>query len=213
MPRSKFVKTLAVIAILGMVAAACSKPKSAKSSLKATKATVPNVSAPVTAAPDTSTTAAPAAAAKKSTSTKAATTAGRTLTGGGDDAQAKLIGSQLKPISTTRGPKPYAAGVGDDTIKLDFSYDKTICGVNAVTALTAAGGALPSPTRYYRKAAVTPQTITAENEESVQVMVNYWNAHAFDAANYAPNIRNLMGNDPEHQFFGRKLVYNMIDGG
>jgi hypothetical protein len=212
MSRSKFVKTLAVIAILGMVAAACSKPKSAKSSLKATKATVPDVSAPVTAAPDTSTTAAPAAA-KKSTSTKAATTAGRTLTGGGDDAQAKLVGAQIHPISTTRGPKPYASGVGDDTVQLDFSYDKTICGVNAVTALTAAGGALPSPTRYYRKAAVTPQTITAENEESVDVMVKYWNAHAFDSANYAPNIRNLMGNDPEHQFFGRKLVYKMIDGG
>src|SRR5437588_12725436 len=105
LPRTKLVRTLALFAILGMIAAACSKPKKA-ASLKATKATVPDVSAPVTAAPATSTTAAPAAAATKKAGTsggKAATAnAPRTLTGGGDDAQAKAVGAQIKPQSTTR---------------------------------------------------------------------------------------------------------------
>ena len=45
------------------------------------------------------------------------------------------------------------------------------------------------------------------------LFLKYWNEHAFDAANYAPAIRNLMGNDASHEFFGRKLVYNVIDGG
>ena len=48
MPRSKLVRMLALFAILGMIAAACSKPKKA-ASLKTTKTTLPDVSAPVTA--------------------------------------------------------------------------------------------------------------------------------------------------------------------
>src|SRR5207237_66990 len=55
--------------------------------------------------------------------------------------------------------------------------------------------------------------VTAEGNEALKQMVQYWNDHAYDAANYAPAIRQLMGNDPKNQFFGRHLVGNIIDGG
>lgn len=79
--------------------------------------------------------------------------------------------------------------------------------------MTAAGGALPTQTRYYRSAPTTAEALAAENRESMQVMTDYWNSHAFEAAAYAPRVRELMGDDPAHQFFGRKLVFKAIDGG
>ena len=59
----------------------------------------------------------------------------------------------------------------------------------------------------------TTDQVTSENNESINLMVKYWNDHAFDAAAYAPAVRSLMGNDNAHQFYGRKLVGNIIDGG
>ena len=82
-----------------------------------------------------------------------------------------------------------------------------------VYAITAAGGALPSPTRFYRAAPNSQDGVVADTKESIDLMVKYWNDHAFDAADYAPEIRNLMGNDPKNQFYGRHLTYKLIDGG
>ena len=53
----------------------------------------------------------------------------------------------------------------------------------------------------------------SDTKEAIAQMVQFWNDHAFDVAAYLPHIRPLMGNDPHNQFFGRHLVYKLIDGG
>lgn len=213
-------RALAIVCIAGLVAAGCSKPKSATEAK--TTNTAPKVDAPVTAEGETTDTSAPdaQAAQQAGTQTQTATAAGskvKTATGlpGGtpvDEAQLKAVGSKVVPQSTQRR-KPYYSGVGENTITLDFSIDATSCGVNVVNALTAAGGALPTQSRYYRAAPTTQDRVEAETRESIDVMVKYWNAHAFDAGSYYPNIRSLMGDDVNNQFYGRHLVANIIDGG
>lgn len=211
------------LAAMSLVAA-CSKPKGLDSALQTTTATTAVVNAPVTAdtaAPElaaTDTTApqsvqatSPAAGAPRAGATRTATqTTG--ATGAGDQSQAQAVGARIKP-QTTQRRQPYYAGVGEDTIKLVFSMDATSCGVNVVNALTAAGGALPTQTRYYRAAPTTQDRVAAEVRESIDLMVKYWNEHAFQAADYAPEVRRLMGDDPKNQFFGRHLVHEIVDGG
>lgn len=207
--------------------AACSKPRDFTGAVESTATTQPPAETPVTAAGTptvegtTDTTAAgapPVAGASRSVRTAgpAATATGdpnsAVVAPGADEEQARAVGSLIKPQSTERR-KPYYAGVGEDTIKLVFSTDATSCGVNVVNALTAAGGALPSPTRYYRAAPRTVDEVNADVKESIEIMVRYWNDHAWEAAEYAPEIRKLMGDDPQRQFFGRRLVHEIIDGG
>lgn len=201
--------------MLALVAAGCSKPKQESSiGLSGTGATIPDVEAPVNseapvASTDTTVAGAPAAGGKA----KAATApTGRIAPPNVDDSQARAVGNLIRPQSTARS-KPYYAGVGEDTIKLVFSIDETSCGVNVVNALTAAGGALPTTSRYYRAAPTEQQNVVAENKEAINQMVQYWNDNAFRAADYAPEVRKLMGNDTTKQFFGRKLVHKIVDGG
>ena len=132
--------------------------------------------------------------------------------GNADNDEAHRIGNLITPQSSAR-KKPYYNGVTENAIQLDFSTDATNCGVNVVNAITAAGGALPSPTRYYRAAPTTSDQVTADNAEAIKTMVEYWNRHAFDTAAYAPKVRALMGDDVNNQFFGRHLTYKIIDGG
>jgi hypothetical protein len=202
---TKSIRVVAILAACALVGAGCSKPKSNDVAAQTTKTTADL--SPVTSAPGETTTTVATAAGKTATATN------KSGLSGGDNAQAKAVGAQLHPQSTTRGPKPYYQGVGDDTITLDFSTDPTNCGVAVVNAVTAAGGALPSPTRFYRAAPTSTTKATAEINEAIDVMVKYWNDHAFDAADYAPEIRKVMGNDAKNQFFGRHLVHNIIDGG
>ena len=224
MPRTHTGVRVAIgFAALSLVAA-CSKPPSLNAG-KPTATTSPEVAAPVGATQDTTATTAAAqqqqqvaasvaqqAKATATTVARRALTGGQQLSGGGDDSQARAVGAQLHPQSTQRR-QPYYLGVGEDTIQLDFAYDQTSCGVNVVNAITAAGGALPSPTRFYRAAPNNQDAVVADTKESVDLMVKYWNDHAFDAAEYAPEIRKLMGNDPKNQFYGRHLTYKLIDGG
>ena len=209
--RKKTIQAVVVLTALAMVAAGCSKPKklaAAKTSGEST--TIPT---PITA--ETTTTAAPTPAAKAAAAkaaTKKTSVAGAGARSAADQAQALAVGEKIFPQSTAR-KKPYYSGVGEDTITLDFSDDPTSCGVNVANAIQAAGGALPTPNRYYRAAPTDQATINAETNESINLMVKYWNEHAFDAADYLPHIRPLMGSDPKNQFFGRHLVANIIDGG
>src|SRR4051812_13261628 len=209
-------KSVAVLVALLMVAAACSKPKSDGDVSAGANSKAPKVDAPVVAgASSTTSTTAAAAAAPKPGDVKtpaAASTDGGVPRSAADDAQAKAVGALIKPQSTQRR-KPYHAGVTDNAIKLVFSLDKTSCGVNVVNAITAAGGALPTTTRYYRAAPKTQDKVEAEAEESIHVMVRYFNDHAFDIADYLPNIRKLMGDDPKNQWFGRHLEVEIVDGG
>ncbi|MEY2474124.1 MAG: hypothetical protein QOK28_3453 [Actinomycetota bacterium] len=202
---TRTIRVVALLAACALVGAGCSKPKSDKVEASSPDTTV-NLDSSSTTAPLTPGTTVAANGPKSAGAKKSALS-------GGDDAQAKAIGAQLKPQTTTRGPKPYYQGVGDDTIQLDFSTDPTNCGVAVVNAITAAGGALPSPTRFYRAAPKTTTKATAEINEAINVMVAYWNRHGWDAANYAPEIRKLMGDDPKNQYFGRHFNANIIDGG
>ena len=226
--RSRKIRWLAIAMVLGVVAAACSKPKDDLVSTGPTKATVPEVEAPVAAESQAAapaadapvdpaapaTTVAAKAAAPKAAPTAAAPAANAPAAAppGVDDTQAKAVGALLKPQTTERRT-PYYAGVGEDTIKLVFSVDATSCGVNVTNALTAAGGALPTTSRYYRAAPTQADRAQAETREAIDLMVRYWNDHAFEAADYAPEIRKLMGDDPARQFYGRKLVHEIVDGG
>jgi len=208
-------KSVAVLVALLMVAAACSKPKSDGDVSAGSSNKAPKVNAPVVAgASTTSTTAASAAPKPGATKTPAAATSndGGVPRSSADDAQARAVGALIKPQSTQRR-KPYYQGVTDNAIKLVFSLDKTSCGVNVVNAITAAGGALPTTTRYYRAAPTTQDKTEAEAEESIHLMVQYFNDHAFQSADYAPEVRKLMGNDPKNQFFGRHLEVQIVDGG
>jgi hypothetical protein len=205
--RTRTIRVVALLAVCALVGAGCSKPKSDKVETASSDTTLNLEDQSTTTAPLTSNTTIAASGQKSTSSGK------KSALSGGDDAQAKAIGSQLRPQTTDRGPKPYYQGVSDDTITLDFSTDPTNCGVAVVNAVTAAGGALPSPTRYYRAAPKTTTGATAEINEAIKIMVDYWNRHAWDAADYAPEIRKIMGNDPKNQFFGRHLVGNIIDGG
>ena len=205
------------LAAMSLVAA-CSKPRGLDSSLGTTTATTTPVDAPVTAdtAPPqlaaTDTTAPPAAAAPTAAPKQTAKATTSAVAPGVDDSQARAVGALIKPQTSARR-QPYYAGIGEDTIKLVFSTDATSCGVNVVSALTAAGGALPTQTRFYRAAPTTPDRVQAEVRESIDLMVKYWNEHAFRTAEYAPEIRKLMGDDPKNQFFGRHLVHEIVDGG
>src|SRR5947209_1358330 len=215
MPR-KVLSALALMAALSMVAAACSKPRKLSAG-KLPSGDVPQVDAPVGV--DNATTESTVAQAQS-----AATKAGQkaiakgvisgtaTTINGVSNKQAEAVGALLHPQSTAR-VKPYYPGVGEDTINLDFSYDATSCGVNVVNAITAAGGALPTTSRYYRAAPSTQAQVISDTKEGVAQMVQFWNDHAFDVAGYLPHIRPLLGNDAHNQFFGRHLNYKLIDGG
>ena len=216
-----------VAVVASLLAAACSRPPKLTTARGGEQVASPNINAPVSApGGGPSTTAAsgvPAVVNGNAPGTAPGSNGGppaavftptpqSQLSGGGDDAQAKAVGALIHPQSTQRR-QPYATGVGDKTIQLDFAYDATSCGVNVTNAITAAGAALPTPTQFYRAAPSSQDKINAEIIESIKVMVAYWNAHGFDAAAYAPSVRKLMGNDPANQYYGRHLVANIIDGG
>ena len=220
--RSKLVRVLAVLGVVAMIAAACSKPKSTVA--KTSGPTTTENLTPVTAAPDTTlpdtggaTTvkAGTKTTVKKGTATNGAGPKGAAsaIGGVGDDAQAHAVGDLVRPITTQRAAKPYRSGVGDDTIQIDFSYDKSNCGVNVINAITAAGGALPTTSRYYRASPTDSGKANQENDEAIAIMVKYWNEHALQTIDYFPHIKEIIGNDPKNPFYGRHLVYKTIDGG
>lgn len=129
-----------------------------------------------------------------------------------DDDQAKAVGDRIRPQSTERR-QPFYAGVGDKTITVVASRDATSCGVNVIDAITAAGGALPTDGRFYRGSPTNQSDLDKERVEAITTLFQYFNDTAFEAADYLPHIRPLMGNDPKHQFYGRRLDVKFVDGG
>jgi len=109
--------------------------------------------------------------------------------------------------------QPFSASHSDNAIRLVYSTDQQTCGINALTAVQAAGGALPTTDRFTRPYPTTADQQEADRRESIQNVVKYFNEHAFDVAAYLPNIRPLMGNDPNNQLFGRHLEASFVDGG
>ena len=205
-------RPIAVLVVLGVFAAGCSKPAKQAVGTK-TKATAPQVEAPVTLDPAHDRCAAQARGGGQ---------------GHGQEGHVEARWRHQRRATTRRpGPsarcsspsrpqrrKPLLLGRGREHHPARLlATTPTSCGVNVVNAVTAAGGALPSSKRFYRAAPKTQGEVTAQVKESIDLMVRYWNDHAFEAADYAPEIRKLMGNDPKNQFFGRHLVGKIIDGG
>lgn len=132
-----------------------------------------------------------------------------------DTAYAQKIGANIEPQSTSlpNGNPNTWVGVTKDTIKAVFSYDASNCGVNVINAISQTSAQLPSANRFYRKSPTDQEVANKETRESVDILVRVFNKRAFETAELYPKIRPLMGDDPEHPFYGRKLIHEFIDGG
>ena len=209
---------MCVLVALVLLASACSKPKG-EGGGNELSAEAPEIEAPVGSGPaapgDTSATtaagAAPAAAGTPAAPGSAVKAAG--APGGGDEAQAKAVGALVEPVTTEKHSD--APGVTDDSIKMVMGIDETSCGVNVVNALTAAGGALPTTSRYYRAAPTQQNDVTAETKEAIDIIVKYWNEHAVDQVAQFPKIQEVIEkfNTPGKPFYGRQLNYELVDSG
>ena len=123
--------------------------------------------------------------------------------------------AKIKPQST-KCSRPDCAtwvGVTKDTIKFAIAYDEAACGVNTLTLAQQASANLASSTRFYRGAPKTQEGFRAEFREAVKQIVEIVNLRALEAAEPFPEIRKYMGNDPTHPLFGRRIAYQLVDGG
>src|SRR5436309_8427171 len=194
--KGRVARVAVVLVVLSLVAAACSKPKKEAKTASGPTTTNLNQLSPTSLAPGTSAGTTPGGKPKASSKSVVGGTTGGTATTSpaapvGDQAQALRVGLKVFPVTTQRR-QPYYLGVGDKTIKLVYSTDKAVCGVNALTALQAAGGALPSADRFTRPFPTTALGVEADSREAISNVVRYFNEHAFDTAKYLPHIRPLM---------------------
>lgn len=132
-----------------------------------------------------------------------------------DEKQALAIGAQIRPQSTKYGPKgPNSwTGVTKDKIKFAIAYDESACGVNTLTLAQQATANFATDTRFYRATPSDQEGFREEFREAAKVLIEVANRRALETGEDFPHIRKLMGNDPEHPLFGRKIVYELVDGG
>jgi hypothetical protein len=132
-----------------------------------------------------------------------------------DRAQALKIGSMIHPQSTSlpNGDPNTWVGVTKDSIKFAIAYDKSNCGVNTLTLAQQTTANLPSDNRYYRENPKNQDTVNKEFEESAKVLVEVVNRRGLEGGEDFPNIRKLMGNDPKHPYYGRRINLQIVDGG
>lgn len=132
-----------------------------------------------------------------------------------DIAQSRKIGEMIHPQSTKlpNGNPNTWLGVTKDQIKFVFAYDESACGVNTLTLVQQTTANLPSSNRYYRGTPNTQEQARAEYREAVKALIDVVNKRALEASEPFPHIRKLMGNDPTHPFFGRRVAYQLVDGG
>lgn len=130
---------------------------------------------------------------------------------------AKYVASLIKPQSTDypNGNPNTWAGVSKTEIKAVFSYDQANCGVNLISAISAAGAQFGTSTRYYQAA---PRNQTEANEDtvkSIDTLVQVFNDVGWEATVDFPQLRPLLEKfgSPERPFYGRRLVHQKIDGG
>jgi len=212
-----------ILAVIVLIASLFALPGSSK-----TKA---NVASDTGSAADTSTTgtnanagaskAAAAAAAGKGgggvgssiTRTSAGTTQG--INPNAELAYAAKLAALIHPVSTSlpNGNPNTWVGVTKDKIKFIFSYDKANCGVNVINAVSAAGANFATEGRYYRAAPKNSDESNAQTVEAVNAIVKVYNDRGYQAGLALPHIKPLLGNDPTHPFFGRRVVHEFIDGG
>jgi hypothetical protein len=130
-------------------------------------------------------------------------------------AYAAKLAAMIYPVSTSlpNGNPNTWVGVTKDKIKVIFSYDKANCGVNVINAVSAAGANFATEGRYYRAAPKNSDEANAQTVEAVNAIVAVYNSRGFQAGQALPHIKPLLGNDPTHPFFGRRVVHEFIDGG
>jgi hypothetical protein len=132
-----------------------------------------------------------------------------------DRAQAQKIGAMIRPQSTSlpNGNPNTWTGVTKDSIKFAIAYDKSNCGVNTLTLAQQTTANLPTKDRYYREQVKNQETGNKEFEEAARVLVEVVNKRGLEGAEDFPHIRKLMGNDPTHPYFGRRINLQIVDGG
>jgi hypothetical protein len=132
-----------------------------------------------------------------------------------DVAQAKRIGQLIKLQSTSYKTPNTWVGVTKDTIHLDFGMDLNNCGTNLAALLVNAGAHFAKGDRFYRPQPTDQTVINQEQKEAIQYMTQYWNDHVGDVANDVPQAVQVMKkyNTPGHNFYGRKLTYELVDAG
>jgi hypothetical protein len=132
-----------------------------------------------------------------------------------DAAQAKKVGALVRLQSHSYTNPNTWMGVTKDTVNLNFGIDKTNCPPNTTDAVVRAGANTSKETRFYRKAPTDTNTINAEQNEAIGWLVRYWNDHVGDLAQDFPDAVQVMKkyNTPGHLFYGRKLTYQLIDAG
>jgi len=228
-------RAIAIFAIVVVIAAACSKPKTHSAQTgggpNQNNALTPT-STPCTApkpAPKPGTKAAkptpkpaPCTGAPGGTqATGPGSPTGKTVAGGGylnpggDLAQQKKIGELIHIQSHSYTNPNTWRGVTKTSIRLDFGIDKTNCGVNVAQQAVAAGAHTSKATRFYRAAPTDQNTQNAEQNEAIGELVAYWNAHITDLASLWPDAYNTMKkyNTPGHLIYGRQLTYGLVDAG
>jgi hypothetical protein len=128
---------------------------------------------------------------------------------------ALALDATIKPQSTSlpNGNPNTWTGVTKDTIKFAIAYDEAACGVNTLTLASQASANLATSSRYYRGAPKDQEGFRSEFREAAKQLVNVVNLRALEGAEDFPQIRKLMGNDPTHPFFGRRIQYQLVDGG
>jgi hypothetical protein len=128
---------------------------------------------------------------------------------------ARKLAAMIHPVTTKlpNGNPNTWVGVTKDKIKLVFSYDQANCGVNVINAISAAGANLSTEGRYYRGAPKNADEANAQTVEAVNSIMKAYNDRGFEAAQELPHIKDLVGEDPTHPFYGRKVVHEFIDGG
>lgn len=125
------------------------------------------------------------------------------------------IGRLIKPVTTSipGGNRNTWVGVTDKEVKTAVSLDVEGCGVDALVALQKAAGQLPSSSRFYRAYPDNQENLMKDRREALDILFRYYNDNALSGAEYLPHIRPLMGNDTHRPFYGRRLTYQIINGG
>ena len=128
---------------------------------------------------------------------------------------ARQLAAKIHPVSTSLpdGNPNTWVGVTKDKIKFVMSYDQANCGTNVVNAISAAGANFATEGRYYRAAATNQDEANRQTVEAVDAIMGVYNARGYEAAQELPHIKDLVGDDPKHPFYGRKVVHEFIDGG
>jgi hypothetical protein len=205
----KRLRVFALVTLVLIIAASCSKPKDQASQLGGTQ----NKNNALT---NKGPAASAVAGAPKAGQVNGPAQKGyAALNPLADTAQAKKVGALIKLQSTSYTNPNTWLGVTKDTIKLNFGIDQTNCGVNVIGQAAAAGGALSKEDRFYRKQPADNPTINAEQNEAIANLVRYWNDHVQDLAQDWPNAVQILNkyNKPGHNFYGRKITYDLVDAG